>query len=284
MPETDILNPQVETGNGQFAHVCELNPDYGYQRNRPVTHQAIKPKVGPPTLRDITDVGHSFVLTWQNRPLETIRKLKRYYEQYRGGYFTYIDWEGGARHYVGHFSAPIEPIPTGHGRWGCQAQFDEVPLAPMLKYPSDWANDAVWVYAYDDWGNCQADLSLNWTSLASPLACGVREKNGLQIDPKIVRCDAHDGASWAQVGYFGYGFQFWSQRGPNMGKVSILFNGAPVVPEIDLYAAQATASSPVYTNASIPLGLYSAGILVGADKNAASSDYVVYFEGMRVMR
>jgi hypothetical protein len=288
MPCSDILNPQVQAGvaGSQFSKISELNPDYGYQRKRPVTHQVVKPKSGPPSLRDISDVGHSFMLTWQNRPLETIRTLKRYYEQYRGGFFTYIDWEGGGRHYVGHFSAPIEPIPAAHGRWSCQAQFDEVPLAPMLKYPSDWAHDAIWIYALDDWGYQRPDTSGTWTidSSGNKLLAGMQRLNGVDVPGQAIMCDAHDGVSWAQIGYFGYGFQLVGHRAPNLGMVDVWLDGALLQAALDLYTAAPIAARPLLTQTNVPLGLHRVKLVCNAGHNVASSDYVIYFEALQVMR
>ena len=55
MPASDILNPTP-------SHL--LNPDYGWQRKRPVTHIATKANQGIPYFREMTDVGHQFLLNW----------------------------------------------------------------------------------------------------------------------------------------------------------------------------------------------------------------------------
>jgi len=127
MSQFDVLNPTP-------AH--PLNPDYGFQRKRPVTHLNAKANHGAPYFREITDVGHQFSLSWNDKLASHARQLKWYYEQYRDGFFTLIDHEGGGREYVGRFSTPIEPIPTGHNHWSIQqVLFDEVPGAPRFVPP-----------------------------------------------------------------------------------------------------------------------------------------------------
>ena len=109
----------------------ELDPDYGFQRKRPVTHLEAKAVGGPPYMRDVTDAMHVYVLNWgslrSNAKLPAdIKRLKQWSEQFRDGFFTIIDYDdlsvssGLPRHHVGRFLDPVEPIEVANLWWSAQ--------------------------------------------------------------------------------------------------------------------------------------------------------------------
>ncbi len=173
MPASDILNP---------SPIDPLNPDYGWTKKRAITSTTLKANQGAAYFREITDIGHQFQLNFgstndSQKAWADIARLKRYYEQYRDGYFTLIDWEGNQRQYVGRFTTDVEPIPVGHNRWAAQnVIFEEVPGAEMNLYPSDWDNESIWFYVLNDFGDIRPAVNdwSDWTlgSLEMPSSVG----------------------------------------------------------------------------------------------------------------
>lgn len=268
MAETDIINP---------SPTHPLNFDYGFQRKRPVTHVSVKANQGAAYFRELTDVGHQFVLNWAERETKHARRLKHYYEQYRDGFFTLIDHEGGGRHYVGRFTTPVEPIPISNNKWTVQyVAFEEVPGATMLKYPDRWDlenGDAIWRYLQSDFGQLQVASSGAWAVGASAVA-----KSGWWlVDPGLTAND------WAGMAYVGYGFEFWAPTGPNLGIATIYLDLLNVA-TIDMYTPTVQESSKLLRIQDVPLGTHLVQIRPTHTKNASSSDYVVLFDALRVMR
>ena len=272
MSQLDILNP---------TPTHPLNPDYGFQKKRPLTHLNAKANQGVPYFREITDTGHQFSLNWNDKLASHARRLKWYYEQYREGFFTLIDHEGGGRHYVGRFSQPVEPSPTGNNRWSVQqVLFDEIPGVPMLAYPSDWNNDSIWCLLLNDFGDRMvAAVSGTWT-LAAPgsmFLASYSKSAHLFWNAGTVTTDQ------AAYIYAGYGFQLWAPKSNALGIASVLLDGA-VVGTVDFYAAEATASSMLFEMQNVSLGLHTVALQATNTKNGASGGYVVAWDALRVMR
>jgi hypothetical protein len=262
----DVLNP---------TQTHPLNPDYGFQKKRPLTHLNAKAAVGLPYFREITDTGHQFSLNWNDRMASTARKLKWYYEQYRNGFFTLIDHEGGGREYVGRFSQPVEPQPTSHNHWSVQqVLFDEIPKAPMLIYPNDWQNDAVWGLLLNDFGDRMvAAVSGTWT-----LATDTAAKSGYHFsNAGTVTTDQ------ACYVYAGYGFQFWAPTGAALGKATVYLDGVSAG-TVDFYSATSMPSSMLLQVQNVSLGLHTVILQPLHAKNASSSGYTVLWDALKVMR
>lgn len=271
MPQTDILNP---------TPTHPLNPDYGFQKKRPVTHLVAKANQGVPYYRELTDTGHQFVFNWADKPRTAIDRLKWYYEQYRDGFFTYIDHEDGGRQYVGRFSAAVEPVPTAHGRWTVQGvTFDEIATAPMLKYPNRWDTDSVWRFAVNDFSQRMvAAQSGSWT-----LAANSQAKSGYEF--VNANTNTTDTAAYQ---YVGYGFQFWARTGPNMGQANLILDGTSLG-TLDFYSAAAISpntqgSSPLLAQLNVPLGVHLVQLVALNTKNSASSGSTIVWDALRVMR
>ena len=266
MPYTDILNP---------TPTHPLNPDYGFQKKRPVTHLVSKANQGPPYFRDIMDVGHQFSLNWADKLASDARKLKWYYESYRGSLFTLVDYEGGGRMYTGRFSSPVEPVPTSNNHWTVQGVlFDEIPLSPMITYPSDWADDAVWMLTLNDFGDRMvAAVSGTWTlaTIAGALSAQCFVNGG------TVTTDA------AGYVYQGYGFQLWAPTGPAYGQATVLLDTV-AVGTVDFFSSSAQPSSSLLTVQNVPLGLHTLTLQPLHAKDSASTGYSVVFDALQVMR
>lgn len=266
MPYTDILNP---------TPTHPLNPDYGFQKKRPVTHLNAKANQGPPYFRDIMDVGHQFSFNWADKLKSHAQKLKWYYESYRDGLFTYIDHEGGGRHYVGRFSQPVEPVPTGHNRWTIQGvAFDEIPLSPMILYPFDWVNDAIWRLTLNDFGDRMvAAVSGTWA--LTTIAGSKSVQCFTDVNPVTTDIAAYV--------YQGYGFKLWAPTGPGNGQASVLLDGVNVG-TVDFYSAGAAPSACLLTVQNISLGLHTLNLVPLVTKHAGSTGYNVTFDALQVMR
>ncbi|HKV94879.1 MAG TPA: hypothetical protein VJW20_20205 [Candidatus Angelobacter sp.] len=99
------------------------------------------------------------------------------------------------------------------------------------------------------------------------------------VDPGTVTTDA---AEWL---YFGYGFRLWFPRGPDMGIVGCLLDGAfPPNNSFDLYSASAQPSSALITNLNVPLGEHRIKVFPTGQKNAASTNFYVVADALEVMR
>lgn len=254
MPASDILNP---------SPTDPLNPDYGWQKKRPTTQAVLKASAGAAYFREITDIGHQFALNWgttvdSQKAWTDIARLKRYFEQYRDGYFTLIDWEGNQRQYVGRFTTPVEPIPVGHNRWAAQnVIFEEVPGAEMLVYPSDWANESIWRHTENDFGDIlpAVDNWANWTLLdeATP---GSQGPIGAAVGGsfEIEFATGESGTTTAQPGS---AFEMWVPAGATIVGIQVSF-----VREI------AGDSNLLANTASIQL--MKAGSPVGTPKSSAT--------------
>ncbi len=267
MSQHDILNP---------TPLHPLNPDYSFQKKRPITHLNTKANRGRPYFRDLTDVGHQFVLSWADKSKEDADRLKWYYEQYQGGVFTFIDHEGGGRHYVGHFSSPVEPAPASHGHWFVQQiQFDEIPGLAMLQYPDRWDRDAIWALLIDDFGDGpMAAVNGTWT-----LATNAAAKSGSVISSP--NTNTTDRAAYQ---YRGYGFQFWAPTGPAMGIAQILLDGV-VLGNVDFYSAVAsTQAVNLFTQLNVPLGVHVVQINATNTKDSSSTGKTIQWDALRVMR
>jgi hypothetical protein len=273
MPATDILNP---------TPTDPLNPDYGWQKKRPTTQTMLKAASGPAYFREITDVGHQFALNFgttldSQKAWADIARLKRYFEQYRGGYFTIIDHEGNGRQFVGRFTAPVEPIPVGHNRWAAQnVLFEEVPGATMVSYPSDWDNEAIFFYTLDDFGDLSpaVDDFANWT-------LGVDAAGALSPDSQDLQSAVTNAA--VRLSYVGWGVQIYAPTGPDRGIANVYVDGN-FVGAVDQYAAAPTASASLLTVTDLPLGIYVVKVVCTGTANPSSSGVTIAFDALQVMR
>ena len=139
-------------------------------------------------------------------------------------------------------------MPTGHNRWTIQGVlFDEIPLSPMLVYPSDWQNDAIWRLTLNDFGDCMvAAVSGNWILTA---IAGSKSAQCF-VDSSAASTDA------ACYVYQGYGFKLWAPTGPTYGTAQVLLDGV-IVGTVNFHSASAIPSSALLTVLNVPLGLHT---------------------------
>jgi hypothetical protein len=231
MAETDILNPT----QAFWAAVKDSpNPSFGYERRTASNTAVAKARLGAPYTRDTLNDGFAFALRYDNRPWEMILRMKHFYEQFKGGYFTYIDYDGGGRHHVGRFTTPINAVHLAHSAYSVQqAIFQEIPQARMLEYPADFVNWSRTFNVLDD--------ALNPTVATNSVVPGAWVA---QLDPTLIGPSATDPTAyeffnatpsyytaapaaydWAQIQYVGWGFQMRLRTAANLGQIAIMVDG-----------------------------------------------------------
>lgn len=257
MSQHDILNPNPVWTSDLQDSMC---PDYGFQKKRPLTRGSSKAVGGIPYTRELGNTGHGFYLSWLNRSLACMDKLKWFFEQFEDGYFTLIDWDAApapakGRQYVGRFVSEVIPVETGNGMWSAQeVQFEEMPTVPMLVYPSDWQKWAIDLFPVNDFG--QQKLYTQGTWAFTPRVFG-----------GIARTTADDSGvvgDWAQYEYRGYGFQLWGLVGSAQGIAQVFLDGTQVA-TIGLSAANSTLEpAMVFEMTNVPLDIHRVQIVVQA--------------------
>jgi len=247
MPQTDILNPKQGFDK---ALGDTMNPSFGFTRKRAATGLNKKAVAGVPYSRELQNTGHSFSFSWLNRTYACVQRLKWYSEQYEDGFFTIIDWDGGARHFVGHFTTEINAVATANGKWDVQnVTFEEVPTVPMVEYPSDWDHDAISFGPINDYGDQKLATSGAWVLTANP----VIDKDGDATTFQTMENAAGAAGDWAQYEYRGYGFRLWLKRGPTYGQCNIVVDGVQLAAAIDCYAAANMGPVMVLVQQAMPL-------------------------------
>jgi hypothetical protein len=278
MSEQVVLNP-VQSGWDPII-MDNMNPNYGFTRKRPVTRLNKKAVGGVPYSRELQNTGHSFTFSWISRSWLCVQRLKWFYEQFEDGYFTIIDWDGGGRHYVGHFTSEVSPVPTSNGRWDVQGvTFEEIPTVPMKQYPSDWDHDSITVNVSNDYGDQKVALSGAWTVNAQAMLDGNGNETSYQTAD-----DPGTAGDWAQYEYRGYGFRLYLRKGPAFGQCNLVVDGVQQANLIDCYAAANFGPSLVQETLALPLDYHRVQVLCSGNKNANASAAAISWVRMQVMR
>lgn len=242
MAETDILNPQ----RGFWPEINDNpNPSYGYTRRSAANSTLAKARMGPPYSRETMNQGFAFEFNYVDRPWTTMLRLKQFYEQFKGGYFTYIDYDGGSRHHVGRFTTPVNPQETANGKFTAQGiLFEEMPTARMLEYPANFAHWSRTIHVLDDFLNPAVA-----TFSASPGAWGVQLNPSLPA-PLATRPQDYEiynvtptAGDYAQIEYVGWGFKMSFRVGAGLGKIAISIDGVFQAYWIDLTTGNRVSSS-----------------------------------------
>lgn len=245
MAETDILNPVA----GYWDALGDSPTwNFDWTRKKAINKQDIQARLGAPYSRDIGNAGHSFAWNWVGRPLATMQRLMWFYENFKHGYFTVIDYDNGGRHYVGRFTTPPYPQETANLTYTAQAvQFQEVPRARMLQYPSDWTNDGFTIYTLDDFLNPRIATGLLTGAgfVAQQTPAAVLAGTGVIVPSSFeMYCADGNAGSFAQAQYVGYGFRMNFRLGAALGIVNIFLDGQLIVQGLDLYSGAVAALLP----------------------------------------
>ena len=271
MPETDILNPT--TSWDEQLRDC-MSPDYGFSRKRSTAKLMVKAVGGRPWTRLADNAGHVFTFSWISRSHACVNRIKWYAEQYEDGYFTIIDHDGGGRHYVGRFTSDIEIVQKGNDCYDIQgATFEEMPTAPMVKYPSNWAHDAITFYPCNDFGDQMLATSGTWT------------KSTIQADrfTRTIFTDSGTAGDWAQYEYHGYGFQLGMVKGPTYGQAQIYLDGV-LLTTVDCYSAVNVGAQIVYSYPKASLDFHRVKVVALGTQNALATAANIAWVYLQVMR
>lgn len=220
MAETDILNPTT----GFWAQINDNpNPSYGYTRRSANNSALLRARMGAPYSRETMNQGFAFEFNYIDRPWTTILRLKHFYEAFKGGYFTYIDYDGGSRHHVGRFTTPVNASETANGKYTVQGLvFEEIAQARMLEYPADFVNWSRTINVMDDFLNQAVATYAGGTNQWVP-----------QLNPALVAPSASDPSAyeiynpapvlndWAKIQYVGWGFQMQFRIGETLGAFAL---------------------------------------------------------------
>jgi hypothetical protein len=218
--ETDIINPTTQFWKDLND---SPNPSYGFERRSAANSALSKVRLGAPYSRDTMNQGFAFALTYLNRPWTTILRLKHFYEQFKSGYFTYIDYDGGGRHHVGRFTTPINAKEVGNDCYTVMlAVFEEMPQARMLVYPADFANWSRTIYVLDDYLNPTvanySAIANAWVTQLNPALVAPSATDPSAYELFNAACSVND---WAKIEYVGWGFQMQFRIGAGMGAVAL---------------------------------------------------------------
>jgi hypothetical protein len=272
MPETDILNP-VQGFDPDLGD--SMNPSFGFTRKRANTRSNKKPTGGQPYSRELSNAGHVYTLSWLGRTLAVAQRLKWYAEQYEDGFFTIIDWDSNERQYVGKFTSDVNPVLTANNKWDMQmVEFTEIPICPMVQYPTDWVHEAIWHYPFNDYGDQKLAVSGAWAKATHVF--------GTKTVTTMDTAGANAG-DWAQFEYRGYGFQLSMLKGPAFGKTDIYVDGA-LLQTVDCYAAVNQGPQIVLSKAGISLDFHRVKAVVDATQNAGATAPALSWAGLQVMR
>lgn len=284
MPETDILNP-IKGWDSTLGD--SINPSYGFTRKRGSTLLRKKAVGGTPLTRETQNTGHNFNLGWTGRTWACVQRLKWYYEQYEDGFFTIIDWDGGGRHYVGHFTSEPQEVHTAHNKWDVNATFEEIPKAPMVEYPSDWAHEAIAFFITNDYKDQKLATNGTWTQTAHTSVTGSQGTEHVSLSTVGTSYTTMDNAGtaleWAQYEYRGYGFRLYMLQGPEYGKVDVYVDGV-LLETLNLYSATELGPQIVLTQQSMTLDIHRVKVICDGTKDASATGTKVSWYALEVMR
>lgn len=286
MPETDILNPTyVWSDDIQDS----MSPDYGFEPRRSNTHLVKKAIGGRPWTRETANTGHTFTFSWLGRSFRCVQRLKRYYEQYGDGFFTIIDhdYKGSddsrrGRHYVGRFTSEVVPVERGNNLYDvANVTFEEMPTAPMVRYPNDWVHDAIRFYAFNDFGDQKLATFTNTVNGWAANARVIAGRNVTTMDNPALQLNDGD---WACYEYRGYGFKLYLLKGPGYGQCTVSLDGVQLGGTIDCTAAVDQGPQVVAMKEDVPLDFHRVQVTIVGAAPAIVLPIPVCWHSLEVMR
>jgi hypothetical protein len=153
-------------------------------------------------------------------------------------------------------------------------EFTEIPICPMVEYPTDWAHEAIWHYPFNDYGDQKLAVSGAWAK-----ATHIFDKKTV-ITMDTAGANAGD---WAQFEYRGYGFQLSMLKGPAYGEADIYVDGT-LLQTVDCYAAENQGPQIVLRAPGISLDFHRVKAVVDATQNASATAPALSWAGLQVMR
>lgn len=291
MAETDILNP-VQGWSAVLG--CNPNWSYGWIRKTASNKKLAQPRLGRRYSRELMNAGYSANLNFIDQPYAQVLRLKQFYEQFKNGYFTLINYDGHARHHVGNFTTEPNEVETANGKWTIQGLlFEEAPQARMLQYPNDWAKSSHFVYAVDDYitplvANYSA-VANAWAAVQTPALAGLSLNAPVSYETLNAAPTAGD---FAQVQYVGWGFQLTFRTGAGLGQLAVYLDGNLLI-DIDqsngtrvgsgALAAGLTLAGGVVTMLQVPLDAHRVKVVALNVAGASGGGFAVSMPPLQVM-
>ncbi len=214
-----------------------------------------------------------------------VQRVMQFAAQYEDGYSTIVDQDGGGRHYVGRFVGEVSPIQNANDSYDLRdLTFEEYPGAPMLKYPSDWNRDSIYLNVATDGGKQNAATVGNW-------ARGAYAADDART--LITLENAGTAGEFVAMEYRGYGFKLWMQTGPAYGWVQVYLDGVLQTKTFDdgstsqiieCYSPDPAAPAEVLIVESVPLDLHRVKVVSLGQTNPASNSNAISFVRLQVMR
>lgn len=263
MAYTDLINP--EFGG-------EMNPTYGYSVGLQEDSSIFQAPSGEIYTRRLETRGHIYELQWVKILQTTADRLKQWEAQYENDVFSYYDYERG-RGFTGRFMGRLKFQQLAFNQVNVNGVFAEIPGQAMQDYPADWERDSIFIDERIGGVDTTRQNGV-WTYGATAKARG-----GFDLTN-----DGLDATAYVELDYFGYGFELWSRKGPDLGQVEVSLNGVVVGAAVDLYAAAAAGAGSVFQKLDVPLYKHRVKVRALNAKNAASTGYTAVFDALRVMR
>jgi hypothetical protein len=297
MANTDILNPNIG-----YSTVLGFNPNwnYGGPRKPGANYSTVRPRFGRWQTRSVGDSGYSFDMVFVDRPIQQVWYVKRFYEQFQNGFFTIIDYDNQSRQHVGRFTSYADDTHTANLKYTIRVTFEESPGAPMLEYPSNFANEGCMIYTVDDWISTQgvpnmrvATSGATWVLQQTPAAVLT---GALATDPSSYEVfeavtNVND---LAQMEYQGWGFMMTLRLAPYLGLCNLYVDGVLMLGNIDLSTGAILAPEPginysvdelglQLTMAQLPLGRHRVMLVACGTQNANATGNGLIFPALQVM-
>jgi hypothetical protein len=302
LASTDIFNP---TPGVSEALGFTPNWSYGGARKTSPNDQTQRPSWGQWFSRSTGVGGYAFDLVFEGRPIEQVRYIHRFYQQFKRGFFTLIDWDNGQREHVGRFTAYSDDTQTANLKYTIRVLFEEIPNVPMRNYPSNWAADAWPLYVLDDSLYQQVAVQSTfvnaWGAQQTPLAIAAGKSAQDPTSYELYNATPAAGDS-ATVEYVGWGFQMTMRLAVIFGVCNILVDGVQIVTGLDLSSGVAATVStappspygtaPVLTPSlgavliSVPtlsLGRHQVTVVATGAQGMGASGSSVMFPALEVM-
>ena len=279
MAETDILNPVAG-----WWDVLGDNPNwsYGWTRKTATNKRLARPRLGRRYSRELLNAGYSMTLNWIDRPYSTVLYLKKFYEQFQGGYFTLIDRDGGGRHHVGNFTSEPVGVETANDKYTVQGLiFEECPQARMLIYPSDFAASSHLIYSVDDYLEPLVATQGAWTPQLAPTMAGTSLSAPSSYEMLNAAPVAGD---FAQIEYVGWGFQMLFRSDPLLGMCDIYIDGSIYIAGLDLSTGNGPGvAGGLIQKVDLPLDKHRIKVVAKATTGASSTANGVIYPYVQVI-
>ncbi|MFC6645443.1 hypothetical protein ACFQBQ_07560 [Granulicella cerasi] len=249
MASIDIFNPS--TGFDETLGF-NTNWNYGSPRKPGDNFASSRPQYGSWGERAVNDDGYSFELTFVDRPIEQVRYIKRFFRQFKRGFFTLIDHDNNGRQHVGRFTKYEDDTHTANLKYTVKVTFEEIPGCAMQSYPTDIFNESIIVPVINDLGEYEAYTSGGvWDCPQTPAAVAAGTSI-LDTSSRELRCLNAPAAAFAQTEYVGWGFFMELRLSADLGVCDLYVDGVLSLQGIDL----STGDVANYAGGLYPLSLF----------------------------